>query len=354
MKKIGKEVCFLAAEGDNSRNGEGAFLTLRDGSILKIYTAYVSRDWHDHATSVLAGMVSHDGGESWSAAGIVLTPAPHAANVMSVSLLRMQNGDIGLFYLQKIKKGDTVLDEYLLRRSQDEGKSWGEPTVCIPPTGYVVVNNDRVVRRADGRILIPFAHHGMGGSPGEVAVLFSDDDGVTWQESNRLCPPYSHDKAGLQEPGILELPDGRLWLWMRTELGFQFEAFSEDGGRTFSGLRPNLFFTSPCAPMQVKSVGKYTVAIFNPVAFSRPLANEGVYWHSWWGRTPFVCAVSDDGGESFARCYYIEDDPRENYCYPAILPREDGFLLGYYHSNGSPVCLNSLKIVKVGLDEIAE
>ena len=37
MKKIGKEVCFLAAEGDNSRNGEGAFLTLRDGSILKAF-----------------------------------------------------------------------------------------------------------------------------------------------------------------------------------------------------------------------------------------------------------------------------------------------------------------------------
>lgn len=354
MRKIGREVGFFAAAGNNSRNGEGDFIRLRDGAILCVYTAYVTADWHDHAVSVLRGLLSRDGGESFQDIGTLVRPDRGAANVMSVSLLRMQNGDIGLFYLQKRRVGDAILDEYLLRRSCDEGRSFGEPSVCIPCDGYRVVNNDRVVRLSSGRLLIPLAYHGRGSSPGVVSVLFSDDDGASFQESGRLYPPYPHDKAGFQEPGVIEMPDGRIRLWIRTELGFQFEAFSEDGGLHFTEPRPNFFFTSPCSPMQMKRVGDYTVAVFNPVPFSRPLANEGVYWHSWWGRTPLVCAVSEDGGETFPRCYYLEDDPKENYCYPALLPLEDGFLLGYYHSNGSPVCLNSMKLVKVGLRELSE
>ena len=353
MRKVGKEIGFLATDEACSRNGEGAFIRLRSGAILLIYTAYVTKDWHDDGESVLAAIRSYDEGESWEACGEIVRPTAHACNVMSVSLLRMANGDIGLFYLQKCKRGGHVMDEYLLRRSHDEGESWEEPTVCIPPNGYVVVNNDRVVRLKSGRILIPVATHWPTASPGVASVFYSDDDGVSWKESNRLYPPYAHDKAGLQEPGVIELPDGRIRLWMRTELGFQFEAFSEDGGISFGSPCPNLFFTSPCSPMQMKRVGDYTVAIFNPVPNSRPLMGEGPFWRSWWGRTPFVCAVSEDGGLTFPRTYYIEDDPRNDYCYPAILEGEEGFLLSYYHSNGTPICLNSLKLVKVAYREIA-
>ena len=42
MKKVGREVLFLATGQDNPRNGEGAMIRRRDGSILLIYTAYMA------------------------------------------------------------------------------------------------------------------------------------------------------------------------------------------------------------------------------------------------------------------------------------------------------------------------
>lgn len=107
-------------------------------------------------------------------------------------------------------------------------------------------------------------------------------------------------------------------------------------------------------------------AVFNPLSYTCLRPNtEG------WGspkRTPYVCAVSRDGGLSFveatkggggfraftASCYLLEDDQSESYCYPAILEVADGFLVAYYHSNGTGISLNSAKITKVRYDELLE
>ena len=73
--------------------------------------------------------------------------------------MRMQNGDIGLFYLKKMQYGAAVIDAYMLSRSSDEGKTWSEPVECLNDLDYYVVNNDRVVRLQNGSILIPVAQH---------------------------------------------------------------------------------------------------------------------------------------------------------------------------------------------------
>ena len=51
-------------------------------------------------------------------------------------------------------------------------------------------------------------------------------------------------------------------------------------------------------------------------------------------------------------CYLLEDDTTNSYCYPAIIEVEDGFLVAYYHSGNTDVCLNCTKIIKVRFDEI--
>ena len=85
-------------------------------------------------------------------------------------------------------------------------------------------------------------------------------------------------------------------------------------------------------------------------------------------RTPYVCAVSRDGGLSFVEdkntfsgggfddfvdsCYLLEDDFTNSYCYPAVLEVDGGFLVAYYHSNGAESCLNCAKIIKISFEEI--
>ena len=112
---------------------------------------------------------------------------------------------------------------------------------------------------------------------------------------------------------------------------------------------PDFRFTSPRAPMLVKTVGSYTVAIFNPVP-------EGAYTAPPFGmdRTPLMLSVSEDGGNTFLRSYLLEDDPKNAYCYPAVIEVEGGFLVAYYHSNGTGQFLNCTKITKVLFEEISE
>jgi hypothetical protein len=110
-----------------------------------------------------------------------------------------------------------------------------------------------------------------------------------------------------------------------------------------------MFFSSACSPMLVKNCGKNTVAIFNPVP-EHILRDD----NEPWGRTPYVMAVSKDNGKTFEKenVYYLEDDLNNGYCYPAVYEGENYMLAAYYHSNGSGICLNSTKIIKIDYSEI--
>lgn len=47
MKKIGREVLFLEAKQNNPRNGEGSFISLKNGGILYAFTEYFGDYWND-------------------------------------------------------------------------------------------------------------------------------------------------------------------------------------------------------------------------------------------------------------------------------------------------------------------
>lgn len=359
MKKIGRQVFFISTSENNPRNGEGAFIRLRDGGIMYAYTEYTGTSCDDHAEARVSAYFSYDEGESWENKTVLQNKNPEDMNIMSVSLMRMENDDIGLFFLRKEKGTEGINCRLNLVRSSDEGKSWSEPVCCVDKEGYFVTNNDRVIRLADGRIMFPGnlhksqpdTHSGVESVCRECVFFVSEDDGRTWSEAGereKCCYLESGTQSGFQESGLYQKPDGRIITWSRTDLGSQFFSHSDDGGKSWSVPMPSRFFTSAVSPMLIKDVGQYTVAVFNPTPEYTLRQNK----EKSWGRTPYVCAVSTDKGESFNSVYYIEDDPDNGYCYPAIIECEGGFLLAYYHSNGSGVCLNSAKIVKIMYDEL--
>ncbi len=375
MKKIGKEVLMLPRSENNMRNGEGSFLRLRDGRILYAYTKYYGEGYDDSHEAYIAACYSSDEGETWVDGGVFFEKAEDDNNVMSVSFLRMQNGDLGFFYVQK-----KMIDGYLVcrpvfRRSSDEGKTFSEPLNIIE-SGYNVLINDRVTRLRSGRIILTTASYGNCTykddvhnleTPGTLEIYYSDDDGRSFKKSPcRLSPPIKN-WVGLTESGIFELPDGRLWLYTRTGYGYQYQSFSSDGGITWTQIEPNYKLTSSSSPMLVRSVGKYTLAILNPMPWSGTFAIASV-WGVTRDRTPFVMAIDLVGGESLVspdfsnrcgefmpfikHCCYIEDDRNETYCYPSLIEVEDGILVAYYHSNGSGAELSSGKITKITFEEL--
>lgn len=371
MKKIGTRVALLATDEKNPRKGEGSFLRLKDGRIMYAYTEYCGDDWTDHATARISAIYSSDEGRSFGESRVLIEKRADQMNIMSVSLLRLRSGELGILYLEKVERDGEIVCDPIFRRSSDEGESFGPEIHPLKEKGYKGVVNDRVTVLGNGRIIFavgwkPALKMGDEALRGAVAVLYSDDDGETWQQPREIVTSPYDDSNRLYEPGVAELPDGRLWLYMRTAYGCQYQSFSEDGGDSWSTPAPNWRFTSPDSPMLVRTVGKYTLAIFNPVPFTCVGESREV-----WGspkRTPFVLSVSRDGGLSFVdmsytwrdggydsfveNTYYLEDDPRDSYCYPAVIDALGGILVAYYHSNGGDVCLNSTVIKRIELSEL--
>ncbi|MCQ2433603.1 MAG: glycoside hydrolase [Clostridia bacterium] len=152
----------LAPSKDNPRNSEGDFIRLKDGRILYAFSYYHGEDGGDHARCDIRCLWSDDEGESFHTGEndggkphLLISAEPYGEkNVMSASLLRMQNGDVGLFYI--LKHGD-MTDEILLSRPNDECESFYETTQVLPGKwkGYYVLNNSRIEQLSDGRILCP-------------------------------------------------------------------------------------------------------------------------------------------------------------------------------------------------------
>lgn len=361
LPKKGEIVCDIRPEEGYPRNSEGAFLDLRDGRLLFAYSKFYGETHSDTAKAGIVARYSTDHGSTWSDDVWLVMPEEHdARNIMSVSLLRMQNGDIGLFYLIRYGFHDMRLH---IRRSSDEGKSWGETVCCVPGTGYYVVNNDRVVRLSSGRLLIPAAYHKMRSDDGEhwnafdsrgvVYFFYSDDDGRTWKEAggaSALAAPRT--KRGLLEPGVIELGSGVLWAWARTDTGCQYEMFSYDGGETWSVPAPSVF-TSPDSPLSMKRMPQgQLLAVWNPIPnyMSRDYAKHTA------GRTPLIGAVSADDGKTWGRFFALEreGEDRGGYCYTAIhATGDDSLLLAYCAGEAEDVsCLSRLRIRKIKLADL--
>lgn len=324
----------------NPRNSEGAFIDLRDGRILFAYTRYRGESWADHATADIAARTSSDGGCTWSAEDRLLVPNDGSQNVMSVSLLRLADGQLALFNLRK--DGFNACIPFL-RTSADEGESWSVPARGVPVPGYFVLNNDRVVALRSGRLVMPVAYHRprgprQGGSAGDasslghdpraVAVFYlSDDQGRTWYEAPDVLPLPVRSGTGLQEPGVVELAEGRLWAWFRTDTGRQWQSFSTDAGLTWTWPEPSVFH-SPASPLSMKrdpQTGQL-VAVWNDRSGRWGLPEPA---KSSWGRTPLVIAWSRDEGATWERAAVLEDDPERGFCYVAMHFTPDAVLLGY-------------------------
>ncbi len=378
MKKI--ELGMVSAEfppdehGKNCRNSEGAFLPLSDGRILFVYSRFRGQGWEDWAPSDLGLAVSEDQGRTFEKKGILLTcEEEKAKNIMSPSLLCMENGDVGLFYL--VRTTYTLMQMYL-RRSGDGGKTWSERVLCTPEEGFFVVNNDRVIRLASSRILIPAAVHRTGrtgegageaggraeereklylDSRSEAMFFYSDDDGKSWRASEGKCsmPYLAHCQSGLQEPGVLEVSPGVLWAYARTDLGRQYEMFSVDNGNNWTSPQPSRF-TSPNSPLSMKRDKKGRIlAVWNPVPEYNGREKKTEIFTG--GRTPYVIAVSTDNGRSFSREAAFETEEDRGYCYCAICFLEDSILLGY--NAGGPEdksCLTKIRIRRISYQQLEE
>jgi Neuraminidase (sialidase) len=273
----------------------------------------------------LAGRYSEDQGNTWTQEDVEILPNEGGMNVMSVSLLRLQNDDMAMFYLRKNDTDDCIP---YMRISKDEAKTWSEPTAVITDNeGYFVLNNDRVIQLEDGTLMLAVAKHagpGMEWSGGaDVYSYSSTDNGQTWKSSQKVPNPTG---IVLQEPGLVELKDGSLLMVIRTNAGVQCYSYSEDKGETWSAVEKSTL-VSPVSPATIERIpgtGDLLAVWNNNLADDPDIAKL---------RTPLTAAISKDEGKTWANVKTLESDPDGWYCYIAMEFVGDDVLLGYCAGN---------------------
>jgi Neuraminidase (sialidase) len=326
-KEPGKKVVLRLDPGPgNPRNSEGDFIALKGGRIMFVYTHYTGSSGSDHGSAYLAARYSENNGKTWTRKSEKIIEQEGKLNIMSVSLLRLQNGEIALFYLKKNSMTDCIPT---IRISNDETKTWSDPRPCITDReGYFVLNNNRVIQLQNGRLVFAVALHQSPGDQnfsriGRLWSYYSDDNGRSWNSGQEVQNP---EGIVTQEPGLVELKNGDILMFIRSDAGVQCISCSKDKGERWSPVQHSNIKSplSPASIARIPSTGDLLLVWNN---------NDGEDPAIKGQRTPFSVAVSEDEGKTWEKIKNIETDPDGWYCYTAIHFTRKGVLLGHCAGN---------------------
>lgn len=349
------QLTLLLSPGENNpRNSEGDFVKLKDGRIMFIYSHFVGESASDFGNSHLAARYSSDNGNTWTATDEIVVENEGAMNVMSVSLLRLQDGNIALFYARKNSIHDCIP---FMRISSDEGQTWSEPIRCITDKeGYFVLNNARVIQLSSGRLLMPVAHHVSEDRPGNLEhnfnnygilyCYYSDDNGLTWKQKGEVKIP---EGLMAQEPGLIEMKNGDVMMYIRTDSGVQYASYSKNKGKKWSMAIPTNI-PSPLSPATIARIPATgdLLLVWN---------NNGVKKNNYRGkRTPLNVAISKNEGLTWENVKTLHDDPDGWYCYTSVRFVNDTELLMSYCAGNRPAGtgLSITNITKLNINWLYE
>ncbi len=353
------EWLFQSVPG-NPRNSEGSFASLSDGRILFAYSRYTGESREDHADCEIACCYSSDDGVSWSEPETLFTNETGGKNVMSVSFLRLRSGRLLISYLSEKFMPDESYSSLIpvCRTSDDDGKTWSDIKLMSTFSNRAGMNNDRMIQLKSGRILAPVwrtmvvqTPQGTDCLPRVASIIYSDDDGENWYGFPSGVYPVAGSSTGMQEPGVVELADGKILMWMRTDLLCQYYAVSEDQGATWSQPLPWKYFPCTVTPLSIKrdSDDHKLIGIWSD---GDPRWGVKIVPEDSWDRTPFAMAVSRNEGRTWGEKVLIEDDPQRGFCYTAIHFTKEAILLAYCCGGHGHWPLQDMKITRIPKGEI--
>jgi sialidase-1 len=307
---------------DLPRKSEADVLELRDGRVLMIYMEFAG-EGSDFSSTRLVVVESADGGLSWSGHRVLVETGPGDMNVYSPNLVRRSDGAILFLYMRQHGR-DPYASTQVSWISTDEGRTFSPFAAFAERKSFNLCN--AVVRRlASGRFLLPVCVVGDATPvcPAYCAtVLWSDDDGATWNESaQRIRLPM----RGVMEPHVEETADGRVLMVMRNQLGSMFFCSSRDGGVTWTLPQASGLPTPESCPelRRIPATGDLLL-VWNPAPY------EPDYCSHFGKRTPLSAAVSADGGATWSPPRAIETDPGRAFSNPGCRFLSDGACLVHY------------------------
>ena len=337
MSKEPEIVMVVEATEEHPRHSCGDMVELKDGRLFMAkMEVFKSGDLRhvadDEARSDIVGLVSCDGGRTWGEQRTLIKCGPDDHAAYYPGLLRLQNGDI-LFrhaMFHRFAYGQPWNLSGFVCRSRDECRTFTDPVTVLDRQSELAWSGGDIRQLSTGRIVIPtqkvtaYEHQDEGEDHSANGILYSDDDGRTWQE----CDAYVDlPMRGAMEPKIEELKDGRLLMVMRTQLGGVFESHSEDGGLTWSKPQTTGLQAPESCPglRRIPRTGDL-VLIWNNSLYDPKFDHSGV-------RSPLTVAISKDEGDTWEQVKDIETDPEWEFTNPVTYVTSEGNLLIAYEAS---------------------
>ncbi len=318
------------------RSMPGSIVELTDGRLLMAYQQYNAEG---QGMGAIAARYSSDKGKTWSEETCLIPkPKPAAKDVYChPSLLRLANGQLLLSYIYG-SGADPLFGHNYYRRSDDDGKTWGDQLIVAPCPGYNIVHNDKFIQLSTGRIIAPIEKEKVASADGHAGyvslTVYSDDNGYSWTPSGNTVDMLPVEA---QEPHVVELKDGRVLMLMRTYSGSVAKSVSTDQGRTWSKgeMIPALPLPPNSSALNVKRIPA-TGDLLLLRCSGAPKENRSI-------RTPFVAVISRDDGATWENERIIMGDPADDYGYPSLMFTDGPAIISYHQRDG-------LHVARIGTD----
>ena len=300
---------------------QGPFVTLGDGGVLAVDKRHA--------------FVSHDEGETWQSYSLFRDTGKFLARPER-ALVRTKSGMLVMAFLnekeKRIDRSDwrTAYLPVYVTRSLDEGRTWEEPQKIQGDWCGAVRS---LVQLKSGRLVLP-CQVGIATEKSirHVANSFvSDEDGQTWKRSNLIDLGGKGSHAGAMEPTVVELRDGRLYMLIRTSQPWDgrvwfWEAFSADGGLTWTDVRNSGMLASTCCGTLVRLSSGRIMLLWNRPEEGKPYSRNT--------RAELAMAFSIDECRTWSKPVVVSKrplQPGEEYymarqSYPYVYERKPGTL----------------------------
>lgn len=317
---------------------------LKDGTVISMHAdgrpfSEIAKDGPEQAAWLRQ---STDHARTWSAPRRVFTyPAGKGCITHQIYTLVDRDDAIHAFavrYFALPKKEDKSQghSELFHNVSRDRGKTWSQPHRVNFGHGYTGAMNS-FIQLKSGRILgaLSYASANFVDAVNQIefrsVTFYSDDGGESWHAGqDNIRVPFGPQVAhpGAIEPVMVELRDGRVWILIRTQTLRFYEAFSSDGGKSWTEPRPSRFM-APDSPGAIRRLDDGRLLfVWNDLA-SYPGGVTG-HWRQY-----LYAAISADDGKNWSPSKFAGPviEPHRTGSrgdYPFLCQTADGKVLLYY------------------------
>lgn len=209
--------------------------------------------------------------------------------------------------------------------SYDNGQSWSNPISIYPLLGPA--KNKPLITPA-GTWLNPSSIE----TPDRWMVFIerSEDHGITWN----IIPVDTANTARVIQPSIIVHPDGTLQALCRSNQNYIMESFSNDDGLNWSSLQMST------VPNPNSGIDAITLKNGLQLLVANPDTSSSDWWN---GRNHLSIFVSEDG-KKWTEELKIEDQPKGEFSYPAVIQSSDGIIHLSYTYNRTTIKYLTLRI----------